>query len=154
MATYFLDSSALAKCYITESGSDWIRGITGPASHNDLHVLQIVELEVVSAIARRRKGGTITAPEAVTAIAQVRYDLRHDYVVMKVSDRLVSEAIALADHHELRAYDALHLAAAIELNRLRAAAGQPTATIVSADLELNAAAVANGFQVEDPNTQP
>ena len=154
MAGYFFDSSALAKCYIDESGSAWVRGITAPASQNDIHALELVEVEVASAIARRRKGGSLTSAIAAAALGRLWYDVRHDYILIKVSDSLISEAVILADRHELRAYDALHLAAAIDLNRSRAALAQPALVLVSADLELNAAAVANGFVVEDPNAHP
>jgi uncharacterized protein len=36
VTTYFLDSSAIAKRYIPEIGTSWIRQITDPASQNDL----------------------------------------------------------------------------------------------------------------------
>jgi len=154
LAAYFFDSSALAKRYINELGSAWVRGVTAPASGNNIHALQLVELEVVSAIARRRKGGSLTAAAAATAIARLSHEVRHDYILLGISDPLIVEALMLADRHELRAYDALHLAAAIDLNRSRAAWAQPALTLVSADLELNAAAIANGFVVEDPNAHP
>lgn len=154
MTAYFLDSSALAKCYINEVGSSWVRGITAPSAGNDVHVFELVAVEVVSTMARRRKGGSLTPAAATTSIARLSRDLQHDYVLLKVSDSLILEALVLADRHELRAYDALHLAAAMELSRLRTSAGQSAPIIVSADLELNAAAVASGFAVEDPNSHP
>ena len=53
-----------------------------------------------------------------------------------------------------RAYDAVQLAAAVELNTQRVAAGTGVLTLVSADQELNAAATADGLLVEDPNMHP
>lgn len=154
MAAYFFDSSALVKCYIQERGSGWVRSIAFPPSPNDIHALQVIELEVVSAIARRRKGGSLTPAAATAAVAQLRHDVQHALILLDVSELLIADALALADRHELRAYDALHLAAAIDFNRSRAASAQPALTFVSADLELNAAALANGFVVEDPNAHP
>lgn len=154
MAAYFFDSSALAKCYIQEPGSAWVRGLAFPPSRNDIHAVQIIELEVVSAIARRRRGGSLTSAAATSAIAQLGHDVRNGLILVKASDALLAEAVMVADRHELRAYDALHLAAAIELNRSRAMLAQPALTLVSADLELNAAAIAQGFVVEDPNAHP
>ena len=55
---------------------------------------------------------------------------------------------------ELRAYDAVQLAAALELNGRWVAAGMGGIILVSADQALNDAALAEGMAVEDPNTHP
>ena len=60
----------------------------------------------------------------------------------------------LADAHELRAYEAVQLAAALELNGRWLSAGISGITLVSADQELNAAAAAEGLRIEDPNLNP
>jgi hypothetical protein len=57
----------------------------------------------------------------------------------------------LAETHGLRGYDAMQLATALEVNTLRIVSGLPPLTLVSADVELNAAAIAEGLTVEDPN---
>jgi hypothetical protein len=61
--------------------------------------------------------------------------------------------MALAETHALRGYDAVQLAAALNVNSACAAAGA-VFTLVSADGELNAAARAEGLAVEDPNLHP
>jgi uncharacterized protein len=43
---YFLDSSAIAKRYIPEIGSSWIRQITDPANQKDLFIARITWVEV------------------------------------------------------------------------------------------------------------
>jgi hypothetical protein len=53
----------------------------------------------------------------------------------------------------LRGYDAVQWAAAIEANARCTALGT-TLTFVSADVTLNAAALAEGLAVEDPNAHP
>ena len=53
--------------------------------------------------------------------------------------------------HGLRAYDAVHLAAALDTKRLISQVESTELIMVSADVELNAAAAAEEFQVEDPN---
>ncbi len=52
----------------------------------------------------------------------------------------------------IRAYDAVQLATALETTRVTFQLEPTQMTLVSADLELNAAAVAEGLRVEDPNT--
>lgn len=65
---------------------------------------------------------------------------------------LISQAADLAQMHGLRAYDALQLAAALQVHNERCAFSLPGLVLVSADLALNAAAMAEGLNVEDPNT--
>ncbi len=154
MPAYFFDSSALVKCYVVETGSSWVRGVVAPASANDLHVLQISEVEAVSAIVRRRKSGSLGASDAAMALAQLRSEIQNDYILLRLSDRLIGHASALAEKHELRAYDALQLAGAVELSQVRIAAALPPLILVSADLELNSAARREGLVVEDPNLYP
>jgi len=59
-----------------------------------------------------------------------------------------------ANSYELRAYDAVQLAVAIEVNRIYQTAGSGPVTLVSADGDLNAAATAEGLTIEDPNLHP
>ena len=66
-----------------------------------------------------------------------------------MSDVLIDHAAILARTHALRGYDAVQLAAALEVW-----AQIPTTVLISGDDDLNAAAVAEGMHVEDPNTHP
>ena len=56
-------------------------------------------------------------------------------------------------HARLRAYDAVQLAVALEVNRIHQMAGSPI-TLASADRDLNAAATAEGLAVDNPNYHP
>jgi uncharacterized protein len=56
--------------------------------------------------------------------------------------------------HNLRAYDAVQLAAVLEVNDDRVAVGLSSVTLISADTALNAAAAAEGLAVDDPNAHP
>jgi hypothetical protein len=62
--------------------------------------------------------------------------------------------MALAETHRLRGYDAVQLAAGVELNRNVITAGLPPLTLVSADHQLNGAAAKEGLLVEDPTSHP
>jgi hypothetical protein len=59
-----------------------------------------------------------------------------------------------ARKHRLRAYDAVQLTAALEVDRLNQDAGFGPVTLVSADRDLNTAATTSGLAVEDPNLHP
>jgi len=60
----------------------------------------------------------------------------------------------LARSHASRGYDAVQLAAVIEVHQARVAAGASPLTIISADDPLNAAAVAESLLVDNPNNHP
>ena len=81
-------------------------------------------------------------------------DLAYDYQIVEVTDALVNTAMTLAERHSLRGYDAVQLAAALELQTALTASGLPALTLVSADAELNTAATAEGLTIEDPNLYP
>ena len=63
---------------------------------------------------------------------------------------MLEAAIMLSRRRGLRAYDAVQLAAASEVNLFYIAEGCGPVTLVSADRELNAAATAEGLLVDDP----
>lgn len=154
MPAFYFDSSALVKCYVDETGSAWVRQILAPAAGNDLHVIQIAKIEITSAIVRRRKAKAISAPDALIAITEVEKDFAGGFIVLDSIDRFLDSALSLVKIHELRALDGIQLAAAVELNRVRAIGGLPAMTIVSADLELNGAAQREGLGVDNPNDHP
>jgi hypothetical protein len=60
----------------------------------------------------------------------------------------------LANRHALRAYDAVQLAAALNIRQERQDAGLVPVTLISADQALNDAATAEGMAVDDPNGHP
>jgi uncharacterized protein len=132
VAVYVVDSSALVKRYIA--------GITG--------------VEVVSALTRQARGGALAPTDAAQALTQFRHDFAHQYQTVDLTPLLIARAMALAETHALRGYDAVQCAVAVELHRARQARGMLVLTLVSADIALNTAAAAEGLQVEDPNAHP
>ena len=65
---------------------------------------------------------------------------------------VADQAMRLADHHRLRGYDAIHLAAALLVRDALRAQGITELTFVTADLEQATAARAEGLFTDDPNT--
>ena len=63
-------------------------------------------------------------------------------------------AMQAARKHQLRAYDAVQLAVALEVQRLQQDAGLGPVTLVSADRDLNTAATAEEMAVDDPTMHP
>ena len=154
MAAYFLDSSAVAKRHLNETGSAWVLSITSPTARNRIHLAGITPVEVVSAVARRQRSGSIALTDAAVMLASFRADLAKQYRVVDVTRVVILRVMLLAETYALRGYDAVQLAAALEANDRRTARKAPLLTLVSADGELNAAAQAEGLAVEDPNAHP
>ncbi len=98
---------------------------------------RITLVELVSAISRRKRNGDLTPSAAAAALADVRADFTSDYQVIEVTAALIAVAEALAEKHALRGYDAVQLAATLEVNAAYVAAGQPPVILISANLELN-----------------
>ena len=113
---------------------------------------RITLVELVSAISRRKRNGDLTPTAAAAALADVRADFMSEYQVIEITAALVVEAEALAEKHALRGYDAVQLAAALQVNAAYVAAVQPPVALISADLDLNTAGTAEGLSVDDPNT--
>ena len=154
MAAYFFDSSALTKRYVMERGSAWVISITDPAAGNQNHIVRITGVEVISAITRARRSGSISTTDATIAIADLRHDFAKEYRITEVTRGLIRHAMVLAETHALRGYDAVQLAAILTVNKQRIAMGLSAIMLVSADTALNAAATAEGLRVDDPNLHP
>jgi predicted nucleic acid-binding protein len=150
VAAYFFDSSALVKRYVQEIGTPWVRGLTHHRTGNQILLARITVVEVTSAVARRRGGRTISSAQASSLLSRFRKHVAGRYTILEISSGLLTDAATLANRHELRAYDAVQLAAALELNRI----SQGGTVLVSSDRDLNTAALAEGLVVHDPNTHP
>lgn len=151
MADWFLDSSAIVKRYLRETGTNWVRTIIDPAGGNRAFLARITGAEVVAAIARRTRGAAISPADAAAIISAFRRDFADEFWILEILPSVVSRAMALAERHGLRGYDAIQLATALEDRVHRLSGGVPPLTFISADQALNAAAQAEGFLVDDPN---
>ena len=149
MAAFFLDTSTVLKRYVQETGTAWVQALAAPTVRHSLFVVRITLAETVAAITRRERGGSITPQDAATAVADFQLDFARQYRVVVVSAGPVAQAATLARRHALRGYDAVQLAAALEIH-----ATDSSLTLLSADAELNTAATAEGLSVDDPNSHP
>src|SRR5438045_1071509 len=136
MSSYFFETSALAKRYIQESGSSWVSSICEEAAGHLIFIADITEVELVSALYRRRKGGSLTKAVTDASFKQFDTDLSNQYVVFDLGFTLVSSARGLVESHALRGYDAVQLASALKCSRERKLRGYPAVTFVSSDNEL------------------
>jgi uncharacterized protein len=150
----FCDASAIVKRYASETGSVWVIQMTRPASGNTIYLARITRVEVVSAITRRTREGTLSAADGAAGIADLNDDFLRQYRVVETTAPLIDRAVSLVQSHGLRAYDAVQLAALLEINDDRVTLKVPSMILVSADRALNDAAIAEGIAVDDPNGHP
>ena len=105
----FFDSSALAKRYIEEKGSDQVQAVLSSASA--LAVSVICVPETVCALRCRRRERKISTEEYRNAKATVLSDI-DDATVIGITEEVIAQAVVLLEHFPLRSADALHIACA------------------------------------------
>ena len=158
MAFQFLDSSSLAKKYINETGTNWVRNIFNAVPAHEIYVSRITEVEITAAIVRRKKSGSLSASDAALALQQLRSDFLIRFRILDVAAIIATQACAIAQTYALRGYDAVQLASAIHVyNRLLSLGANPSQvpfTFISSDNELNSAAQIEGLTIENPNNYP
>lgn len=154
----FFDSSAVVKNYIQEIGTNWVKSVFVTIPKTEIYLASITEVEVVAAFSRRRKGKTLNAADANAAIQQFKTDFAKDFNTIEVTPNITSRAVALADRHSLRGYDAIQLACGLEIHSRLTLLGidfnLSSFTFVSADDELNSAAQMESLTIENPNNYP
>ena len=105
------DSSALAKRYILEEGSDKIDQFLQNASQ--LGLCTILVPEIISGLNRRRRERILSSDAYRTVKRQLMDDV-HDAIVLQVTPAVISHSVKLLEINILRAMDALHIACALE----------------------------------------
>jgi hypothetical protein len=50
VAVYFVETSALAKRYIAETGSMWLRALLDPSTGCSIYVVRVTAVEIIAAI--------------------------------------------------------------------------------------------------------
>lgn len=154
MATYFCDSSAIIKCYVTEIGSRWMNSLTAPTAGHLLTISRITTVEVPAGLARRKREASISDLLFQDALTAFRRAYHLQYQLIEVDSTISEMAQELVVHHPLRSYDAVQLASAIIANRSLLTARLPSLIFLSADRRLLDVAQLEGLLVDDPNFHP
>src|SRR6266498_485775 len=116
-----------------EVGTAWVLGLTDPSAGNDLYTVRLTGPELIAALARKVRTGELEAVRAARAAANLRYDWQVQYQVVELTPAVGDRAMDLAAKHGLRGYDAVHIAAALVLEAIRATLALPHLAFISAD---------------------
>ncbi len=154
MSAYFLDSSCLVKRYIKEAGSIRTINLLRPSGRYWLYVSSLAEVEVISALAGRRKGLHISVLSANKSITRFQRNFEKRFLIVEATVDVLKQATSLANNHEMRVYDAVQLESALKANQDRQNQYLSSLIFVSADNKLNSAAQSEGLKIENPNNYP
>ncbi|TAJ94070.1 MAG: PIN domain-containing protein [Gammaproteobacteria bacterium] len=105
----FLDTSALAKRYVAEPGTEAVLQICARAQV--LIIAVVAAPELISAFCRLRREGRITASRYAALKKDFFTDIA-DAVVCDTTPEVLRQAIDLLERHPLRGMDAIHIGAA------------------------------------------
>ena len=142
MIAYF-DTSALIPLLVDERGSERASRLWDVA--DNVVAVRLIYAEARAALAQGTRLGRLAAADLATAIDALE-GLYANLDLLEVDERLVRRAGELAQHHALRGYDAVHLAAA---ERIR----DDTTVIVAGDRDLCTAARTLGMAVADTSAE-
>jgi predicted nucleic acid-binding protein len=151
---YYLDTSALIKRYLNETGSSWIRGLAQATAGHLLITSRLTAVEICSAFARRLREGTVTKDDYADHLAVFDEDCNSLYHLVELSTDTLDLARDLLARHPLRTLDALQLASALLANRVFVNLNLPSLTFVSADDRLSETAQQENLPTDPPNRHP
>jgi predicted nucleic acid-binding protein len=151
MPTYYLDASAIVKRYVREPGTRWITGLWQRTAEVSLFSAELVDVEVVCALSRAERAGRVGLKGRNRSAALFILEAQQVLDRMSVTGEVLWRAHRLALHHPLRAYDAIHLATALQLAERLSGLSLQAPVFVSADVNLLVAARAEGLIAEDPS---
>jgi predicted nucleic acid-binding protein len=146
VSCYFLESTAFAKLFVQEPGTDALIRLMESVEDNRKLIAASAPLEVYAAIRRRERAGDITPADAAAAFEILRIEAAR-MVQEPLNPAVLESARQLLDRTKLRWTDALQLGAALVAREMF----RGTEIIfVSASPVLMDAARVEGFHVLDP----
>lgn len=144
----------MVKRYVPETGSAWIQAIADAATGNLLLIARITWVEVLSALARRQREGSLSATDVDLIIQQFSYDLNNQYQVVELDRTVTENAGQLVNQYPLRAYDAVQLASVLRIQPAFATATSTLLVFLTADDRLLTIAQTAGLLTDNPNNHP
>lgn len=154
MTPYYLDTSALIKHYVAETGSAWLDATVFQADDVLILTSSVTMVEVWSALARRRREASISAQHHADALDAFREDSLTRYLFVEFEPAVIEAAGQLLERHPLRAYDSVQLASALVAAQTLAEAALPQPIFLSADDSLLVFAQSEGLLTDNPNLHP
>jgi predicted nucleic acid-binding protein len=146
VSCYFLETTAFAKLFVQEQGTDGLIRLMEAVEDNRKLISASTPLEIYAAVRRQERSGSISPEDANAALEILRQEAAR-MVQQPLNPAVLEAARQLLDRTHLRWPDTLQLAAALVARDMF----QGTEIIfVSASPHLLEAAKAEGFHALDP----
>lgn len=146
MSCYFLETTAFAKLFVREQGTDALIRLMEAVEDNRKLISASTPLEIYAAVRRQERAGSISPEDANAALEILRQEAAR-MVQQPLNPAVLEAARQLLDRTHLRWPDTLQLAAALVARDMF----QGTEIIfVSASPQLLEIARAEGFHALDP----
>ena len=149
MSCYFFESTAFAKLFVQEPGTDALIRLMEAVEDNRKLISAATPLEVYAAVRRRERAGAISAEDATAALDILRMEAAR-MVQQPLNPAVLEAARQLLDRTALRWPDTLQLAAAIVARDMFLGT---EIIFVSASQQLLEAARTEGFHALDPSKE-
>ena len=107
----FLDSSAFAKRYVDEPGSEAVESLCAAAT--DLGLSVVCVPEIISALNRRLRERSLSRRQYETVKENLSEDMR-DVAIVNLTPSVIATCTTILEANPVRAMDALHVACAVE----------------------------------------
>jgi predicted nucleic acid-binding protein len=147
---YFLESTAFARLFVQEPGTDALIRLMESVEDNRKLIAASAPLEVYAAIRRRERAGAISAEDASAALEILRLEAAR-MVQEPLNPAVLEAARQLLDRTSLRWPDALQLGAAVVARDMFRGT---EIVFVSCSTHLIEATKVEGFNVVDPAKEP
>ncbi len=139
----YFDTSALAKKYVIETGSERIAQLM--TEESVMATSKLTYPEMLSALARRSKGGDISHAKFKELLTEFEADW-NCLLIIDFQDELLGSIKRLIGKYYLRAADSIHLASALWLKQ----SVKENVTFVASDVSLLNAARAEKLSAVNP----
>ena len=129
----FFDTSALAKRYVREKGSDAVNHLFGTSKNVVVSMLCMPEIfSAVNRLRREKYIDTVQYAQLKDAILQEF----QDFEVCELSPEVIGRSVTLLEEYSLRALDALHLASAMHVKPVVFVSSDKEQIAVARDMHL------------------
>jgi len=150
LTTFFVDTSALAKRYVREVGTAWVRSWIVPSAGNVIVISDLTTVEMIALLARQVRDGKLSVANETILSSVFLVHVEKRYISVQLDAAVLAPARTMARKHALRTLDAIQLSCAL---RAVALLNEPM-TFISGDNKLLAAASAEGFAIDNPYLHP
>jgi predicted nucleic acid-binding protein len=154
MPTFYVDTSALAKRYKQEAGTEFIDQLFDLLGKpkNKAATSFLTFLELLAMATRLRKGKQLFQEAHDRILARILNDFHAFFSVNPISTSILTHSVQIIKQHSLKAPDAQQLATALELEPILKQLGEQLVFIAD-DNDLHDAAKREGLETIHPRAQ-